>query len=125
VYYPNQQKLIGKIAARPGCLATCAVDPVDDDQIIGYIIAEPAHISPTGERMPLVVHYIHVKGPLRKLGVGRSLLRQMGWKRGDPIVASHLSKTLKQGERFLMKKFRVIHNPYVLMLHDWFKGWAD
>lgn len=124
VYYPNQQKLIGSIAARPGCLAVVMVDALDEDQILGFCVAEPAHLTNTG-KVPLIVHFIYTKQAFRHFGLAREMLRYMGWQQHDPIIATTLSAQARAKERKLMKAFRVVYNPYVLMLKDWYKGWDE
>lgn len=125
IYYPNHQKLIAKIAGRPKCVSVVATSEDDPNHILGFIIAEPQHETMDGERVPLIVHYAYVKNAMRRLGIAREMLLYMGWGPGHPIVATQLSTYLRGHGRYLMKKFKVIHNPYVVMVDDWFRGWKD
>jgi hypothetical protein len=122
VYYTNQQKLIGTIAARPGCLAVVMVDALDEDQILGFCVAEPAHHGAQGV-VPMILHFIYTKQAFRHFGLAREMLRHFGWQINDPIIATNISAQARAKERKLMKAFRVVYNPFVLLLKDWYKGW--
>lgn len=121
IFFPNHQKLIGDIAARPGCLALVAVDEHDHSQIMGFIVAEPANDK---TKMPLIVHWMYVKKEFRRFGIGKKLLQYMGWHRGDVIAATHYNRELWIGtKRSLPNRYRVIYNPYLVFLKNPVLGW--
>ena len=60
-YYAAQGALIGELLRRHP--ARVAHYPGDLDQVLGYLVADGP-----------VVHWLYVKGPFRRLGIGRTLL---------------------------------------------------
>ncbi len=82
-----------------GMTVTVAVNPDDDDQLIGFIAYEKPQADLYG-----VLHFVAVKDLFRRSGVATRLLEHAGFKQGEPIT--HTFKTADA--RYLGK---LIHKP--------------
>lgn len=100
VFYSEHHKVLERLFKR--CEAKIACDPTDQNQIYGYIVYERI----TGV---LVVHYVYVKQPYRKLGLCKQLLSAAGRNPGEAFAYTH--ETF-MGNR-LSGKFSALYNPYV------------
>ncbi len=106
IYFREHQKII-EMAIACGEV-TVAVNQEDDDQILGFICYEPHRFNSL-----LTVHYIYVKSPYRKLGVGHELmedaLHMSGHDKKLPIVTTHISKLF---DEFVSMAYA--YNPYLM-----------
>lgn len=57
----NYKKILEQLLIKSQCKVAC--DPTDEDNLIGYAIYEPG-----------IAHYLFIKPPFRRFGVGKSLL---------------------------------------------------
>jgi GNAT superfamily N-acetyltransferase len=98
IYYETQRELVSKVLDGAQVLVACS--PESDKQIFGYIAYEH----------PGLIHYIYVKFPYRKFGIGTSLMEQ------SEVVAPYISTHLPRKHK---KAPEVIYNPYLLWrLHE-------
>jgi hypothetical protein len=112
VYFPNQQRLIGEIAARENARLVVACNPDNPGQIYGWACGERAT-----DTSPLIMHYVYVKETFRKMSIGTQLLGQFGWENDNQVVlATHDHYHLFEANKSLSKKFRISCNPYILLL---------
>lgn len=58
--------VITRLLRNCACLVAC--DPSDRDQVFGYVVGDPKD---------RVLHFVYVKYPFRKAGVGTRLMQQM------------------------------------------------
>lgn len=106
IYYQEQKALISNLLGKSQVVV--AVNQEDSSQILGFIMFEIGKISLTP-----VIHYIYVKSPFRKLGIGTELLQeavsQAQYDEGLPLVITHHSREF---EKFCAWVF--VYNPYLL-----------
>lgn len=97
IYYEGQRNLVTTLLQR--CGATIACDPDDPSAIFGYVVSE--------KRGPVVVvHYVYVKHTLRRLGIARQLLAEVGAR------GCHYTHQTKIG-RVIGKKMEAKFNPHL------------
>lgn len=101
IYWKKQQRLIASLASHATVIICC--DQEKPEYVIGWICGE--HIG-----SELRVHYVYVKQGYRDLGIGRELLKLMGWRVGRQIIASHSTPAM----RGMKERFHVIYDEYVL-----------
>ena len=77
MYFKEQHKLIEQIITRSTVLV--AVNPEDQSQIYGWICADTAGAVP-------IIHYLYVKHPYRKFGLGRMLVDLIST---EPFIYTH------------------------------------
>jgi hypothetical protein len=99
VYYAGHHNLIERIMKRSEAVIAC--NPEDQTQIYGYIVYEII----TGV---LVLHYVYVKQPYRKLGIMKQLLEKAGRKEKVAFVYTHETYS---GSKLALK-FSAFYNPY-------------
>lgn len=68
-YYEVQHAVIRKILAAPGLKVLVACDKEDANHIYGYCVAE------TLAEGWDIVHWVYVKGPFRRFGIGKTLIK--------------------------------------------------
>lgn len=106
IYFKEHQKIIERCIAKGEIKV--AVNQEDHDQILGFVCFEP-HLF----RGILTLHYIYVKSPYRKLGVGKELLEDALYEashdRNLPIVTTHTSKLF---DGFVFTAYA--YNPYLM-----------
>lgn len=73
VYYSVQHDVITKIFSQTGLVIRVAVNPEDENQIYGYVVAEVSPLLPQVK----FLHWIYVKGPFRRFGVAKALLASL------------------------------------------------
>jgi len=71
-YHPAASALFNSLLTRCGALILC--EKHDWDHILGYIVAE--YLEDT-----VVVHWIYIKSPLRRNGLGKALLKKVAGDR--------------------------------------------
>lgn len=103
-YYNGQKLMISQCLERSVVLV--AVNPEDAFQIFGYVVGEPG----------LVVHYLYVKEPFRRMGIATLLVdglkKQCNWTPNDPIIATHGTSVFHD---VIAEKYGVEYDPYLLM----------
>lgn len=117
VYYGFQHRIIEHLI--PRSVVLCAVNEDDIDQILGWCAAEVVEAG-EGARV-LVVHYVYVKHPFRKLGIAKTLVESL-------IAAEHPVATMYTHKTLVCPKMRLrdrglVYNPYI-MLSTLPEGWA-
>lgn len=100
IYYAQHHRLIEGICKSAQILV--AVNAADLAQIFGYVAYEPM------EGMN-VVHYIYVKEPYRRLGLGKLLLEQAKIDAKKPFFCTHRTNVM----RFLERRYAFVYNPYL------------
>lgn len=115
IYFSYHHKILEELLPRSIVLVAC--NPADTDQIVGYICAEVFDNC-------LVVHYVYVKQPLRRLGVAKKLLDTL-LESEKPAAVQYTAKTpsIFDFEKQL-KEQRIIYNPYLLYA-TLPEGWDD
>jgi|SRR5688572_11308790 len=107
VYFDEHKQVIMGELAR-GSEIVVAVNEEDDDQIIGFLCFDRTRLGTC-----LIVHYIYVKSPFRKMGVGRVLMDEAIGRCDHnpdlPIVITHSSRDFG---RFWPSY--AVYNPYLL-----------
>ena len=108
IFYNNHKKVLAKILSESGVLIAC--NPEMPDQIFGYGVYQPSSGGVA------VIHYLYVKHPYRKLGIGKELFRQMlalsDHNTDLPAVASHIADPSVWWD--IKDKFNLVYNPYVI-----------
>lgn len=102
MYYAGQRKLITRVMARGKCFV--ASNHENRDQIFGWIIYES--IADTE-----VLHYVYVKHPYRRYGIGNQLLQIMRRDNSIPCIATSITPYLD----YVKKKWNIVYNPYLLL----------
>lgn len=102
MYRRGQMDLMKQLVGRSTVYVAC--DEKDLSQIYGYLIAEKlVDID--------ILHYIYVKSPFRRFGIGRVLYDVIDRNAAYPCIASH--KTLYFD--YLKEKWNLSFNPYILL----------
>lgn len=105
IFFPEHRRVVLALLRR--AWTTVAVNVDDPDHIYGFV---------TFELAPARLHWVYVKSPYRRIGLGRSLLESaFGPELGKGrVLASHLSNTARlltaQAERL-----RLVYCPYLLL----------
>lgn len=100
VYFANQRRVIERILLRAQVLVACS--PSEPTDVFGYAVCERTASG-------LVVHWLYVKHPFRRLGVAGRLLSAAG--AGDVATIQHTHET-DAGKR-LAKRLGSVLNPYL------------
>ena len=79
-----------------------AVNPDDFDHIFGYVAFDTIDAL-------TVIHYVYVKSPYLRLGVGKKLLEATGYQQGMPLIATHWTRPCKE----LRHKIPMVFIPYL------------
>lgn len=79
------QESLKQLLAR-GAKVLVAANPERDNQVVGWICAEP------GREAEKVVHMIYVKKPFRRNGIARELLRAVGLQPTDPFPFTYRTR---------------------------------
>ena len=95
IYAREHSLLINKHLPHCDCVIACAED--DANQILGYVITEHD-----------LLHYIYVKGPFRKLGIGHKLMSS-AFPNVSGIVHTHYTQPIKH----FSHKYKLTYNPYL------------
>ncbi len=107
VYFRSHRALILRLLDDRS-VTMMAVNAEDEDQILGFVCYSPGVISEC-----LVLHFIYVKSPFRRFGIGHRLLEAakaaVSHERDLPIVVSHANREFK---RFYKDLF--VYNPYMI-----------
>lgn len=100
VYFAQHHKVLEGLCKRAEIWIAC--NPEDISQIYGYVAAEKI------ENL-VVLHMTYVKETYRKLGIGKTLLKQVGVDYTQPMLYTH--KTVMCDE--LHKNLVMVYNPYL------------
>lgn len=92
------------------CPPLIACDQVHPELIRGWVCGERYLGS-------LVVHYVYVKADWRHWGIARQLVEALGYKAGEPIIATHITNVYVDGRDKL--PVRVSCNPYLALRRAW------
>lgn len=85
-YWRVQQLLIDQLLKTS--TIKVAVDSTDDTQILGYIVGDTRH-KPT-------LHFIYVKNPFRRLGIGTTLFRSVFNQPGEQVICTHYTHSARK-----------------------------
>ncbi len=96
LYFREQQRLIEKLVGNPQveCLVACL--PEYENQILGWVCRDRS-----------IIHYMYVKHPYRKLGIGRTMLNVLG----SVKFLTHHTRI----STVICPKWKITYNPYLLM----------
>ena len=94
--YANPRVLA--ILGRSETRVEVAALPESPNTLLGYIIFEP----------PGLVHWIHVKMEMQKMGIARALWQVAGLK--PPIVSTSFTREVRE----LMQKMNITFDPYLI-----------
>lgn len=72
IFFAGHQKIIDHLLSKPTIKIIIACDKSKPDEIFGWLAFEPKE-----EGRP-TIHYVYVKGPFQKMGIGRALFRHAG-----------------------------------------------
>ena len=97
VYVSSQNRLVERLLARSDILVACGRE--DSDQIFGYIAYED----------PNLLHYLYVKIPFRRLGIGRLLTSSVLDNFPRAVVVTHWSPSV---QKVLGDGVEIEFNPY-------------
>jgi GNAT superfamily N-acetyltransferase len=102
LYFESAGAVAERILERSVCIVLCSEE--DTAQIIGYVVFGSGP----------VLHYVYVKQPFRRMGLGRHLVREVvervGGDRGLPC--SHMAANVDIWQA-MQKEFDFIFNPYL------------
>lgn len=105
IYFANHKKVVAQLLKDSGIVI--AANPESTDQIFGYGVYQPSTGGVT------VLHYIYVKHPYRKLGIGRDVVQMIRRLSNHddalPMVASHIGSSWDA----IREKWNLVYNPYV------------
>lgn len=106
IFFANHKKVIERLLGEAGIVI--AANPEATDQIFGYGIYSPTSGGVT------VMHYLYVKHPYRRLGIGSDIVRVVRQVSGHdaelPMVASHIAGDWTK----VRERWNLVYNPYVL-----------
>jgi len=102
IYFSEHHKIVEKLAKTSEIIIAC--NPDDPEQIYGYACAEKIDGI-------FCLHYIYVKQPFRRLGVGNFLLNAFDRDISEPAVHTHQTKIAE----LLAAKFNTVYHPYLLI----------
>lgn len=93
IYFSAYSRQFDRILAAPANFCLVAVNPEDQDQIFGFVVASKPLVS-TGYRKEdsgtwPAVHYVFVKEAFRGLGIGKQLLFAAGVVENQPFYFTH------------------------------------
>ncbi len=100
VYYDNHKKIIEKLLLEAKVIIAC--NPEDPSQIYGFICYED------GVPNCSVVHYLYVKYPFRKMGLGTHLFDSI-CSDATLTIVTHYNSNIKN-----KLDNNLIYNPYLL-----------
>lgn len=101
-YFAGQNKLAIQLLGKSRCYV--AANPDNLEQIFGWILFEKL----AGTE---VMHYIYVKHPYRRYGIGSQLLKMMRSDVIEPCIATFWTNYMD----FIKDKWNVVYNPYLLL----------
>jgi GNAT superfamily N-acetyltransferase len=86
-----------------------AYDPQDTRVILGFLCGDMYPSS-------ALVHYAYVRKDLRRQGIGRLMMHNLGWTEDKPIMSTHQTRHSK----YMASNLAILFNPY--LLHTDFAG---
>ena len=81
VFYKSGEVYIQRLLKRAGAIIAC--DPVEPDQIFGYVAGEYWENQ-------TILHFLYVKMSFRKFGIGRALWEQVVPEKHTPFATTYL-----------------------------------
>lgn len=107
VYFAGHKKVVASLLAESEIVVAC--NPESPAQIFGYAVYQASSAG------VLVLHYLYVKHPYRKLGIATALYRQVERLAGHdldlPAIATHVTGVWSD---VLKDRWHMIYNPYVI-----------
>lgn len=97
----HDRHMVG-LMERCHCFVAC--NPDDHYQIYGWVLFEA--VKGIG-----ILHYIYVKHPFRRYGIGTKLYNEMEFNRKLPCLATHATKCLD----YITGPWKLVYNPYLLV----------
>lgn len=91
-YYTNVHNNISAILSNPDTVVSIACPESDPDVILGYSVSNGS-----------TLHWIHVKGAWRKLGLAKKLV---------PVKIKTVTHLTKVGRSIMAKKEGIVFNPF-------------
>jgi GNAT superfamily N-acetyltransferase len=102
VYWPSQHELIRQVLEAATTLVAC--DPDDETHVYGCVVHQPGDHA--------IVHWLYVKGALRRCGLGRALLdAAIGERR--PILFTQAPRIFD--DRGLVSRYEAVYCHYLLL----------
>ena len=113
-YYAFHHAVIERLLSRTTTSILIAAHAMTPDVILGYLIVETPATMPLGCATMPIAHFVYVKQPFRRLGIGKALLEHLKPKLG-PFSALYTHKT-NDGEGLLraIEEFKAQYNPYLI-----------
>ncbi len=108
IFFKGEKKIITKLLEH-ACVVVASPEE-SPSQILGYVVFSAP------ERGKNVLHFVYVKHPFRKFGIGSQLV---GIARGgrmmdeEYIESTHWTRAMSEG---CALKWRVIFNPYLMIV---------
>lgn len=108
IYFSNHKRIIAKLLTTPGVGILLAANQDSPDQIFGYVVFQQntSGIS--------TVHYIYVKAPYRKFGIGTNMIAMVrdvtNHDKDLPMLVSHATDAFAA----LKDRWNIVYNPYLL-----------
>jgi hypothetical protein len=109
MYRRVYKEAIAWLLARDGMELLVACNPLDEDQVFGFLAHELGVIDRATHRDIPALHYLFVKQPFRRLGIARQLLAASAVNTAQPFYASF--KTAVATELARSKRLAVKWNP--------------
>jgi GNAT superfamily N-acetyltransferase len=106
IYFFDQHRVIESLL--PRCITLVAVNEDDSDQILGWCAAELIDTA-------LVVHYMYVKHPFRKLGIAKRMLGTLQATESPPAVFyTHKTPAVP---KLKLRERGIIYRPLLVYMH--------
>ena len=94
IFFDTYRPKVQELVANSDILIACFKN--DPDLIYGYVIY-------TKLEDILIIHWINVKLPFRRMGLATKMLEQLGKKKDDPAFSTYNSKYKEAAERHFIK----------------------
>ena len=102
LYRKGQMKLMARLMEESTCYIACS--PEELTQIYGWMVF--GKIGDIG-----MLHYIYVKHPYRRFGIGGKLFSMLICDKSVPVIATHATMYLDH----IKDKWNLTYNPYMLL----------
>lgn len=103
-YYTGHSQIVERLL--DGSICAVAQHRTNTEQLYGFACGDRI-----GDKF--VLHYVYVKSPFRRNGIGKALVETVGYNHPERITGTH--KTWVDSKTgFVRGKYCVEYNPYVL-----------
>lgn len=102
IFYNSQEALIFDLLKKARVYISC--NPEHKSQIFGYIVFDQI-------RDLTIVHYVYVKHPFRRLGIGSELFYSINRTLDLPCIATHHTRIFPE----ISRAWDIVYNPYILI----------